>query len=136
MFVFDDMGYNFEPSEIGAAFGLQQLEKLDRFTQVRRHNFDHYTDFFNQRLDRFVPARQTDGVETAWLCYPVLVRPDAGSVALGGRLIGELAPRERNLSLLFQNVALFPTMTGYENLAFPLKSKLRKFTAQQIVRKG
>ena len=51
-----------------------------------------------------------------------LVRPDAGTIALGGRAIGELAPRERNLSLLFQNVALFPTMTGYENLAFPLKA--------------
>jgi len=51
-----------------------------------------------------------------------LVRPDAGTIALGGRGLAELTPRERNLSLLFQNVALFPTMTGYENLAFPLKA--------------
>jgi len=51
---------------------------LNRFTQVRRRNFDHYTAFFNERLDTFVPARQTPDVETAWLCYPVLVRPEAG----------------------------------------------------------
>jgi CDP-4-dehydro-6-deoxyglucose reductase, E1 len=77
-YIFDVLPWNFEPSEIGAAFGLQQLEKLDRFTEVRRRNFDHYTRFFNERLDTFVPARQTKGVETAWLCYPVLVRPESG----------------------------------------------------------
>jgi multiple sugar transport system ATP-binding protein len=51
-----------------------------------------------------------------------LLRPDRGTIGLGGRAIGGLAPRERRLSLLFQNVALFPTMTAYGNLAFPLKA--------------
>ena len=42
VFVFDDMGYNFEPSEIMAAYGLVQLDKLDDFnatppTDLRRH---------------------------------------------------------------------------------------------------
>ena len=77
-YIFDVMPWNFEPSEVGAAFGLQQLEKLEGFTEVRRRNFDYYTEYFDQRLDTFVPARQADGLETAWLCYPVLVRPDAG----------------------------------------------------------
>ena len=51
-----------------------------------------------------------------------LVRPDQGSIGLEGRPIDGLAPRDRRLSLLFQNVALFPTMTGWDNLAFPLKT--------------
>ncbi len=51
-----------------------------------------------------------------------LVRPDRGTIALGGRALDGLAPRDRRLSLLFQNVALFPTMTAYGNLAFPLKA--------------
>jgi ABC-type sugar transport system ATPase subunit len=51
-----------------------------------------------------------------------LVRPDAGSIALGGRRLDPLPPRERNLSLLFQNNALFPTLTAFENLAFPLRA--------------
>jgi CDP-6-deoxy-D-xylo-4-hexulose-3-dehydrase len=76
-YIFDVMPWNFEPSELGAAFGLQQLKKLDRFTQVRRRNFDYYTELFNRHLDRFTPARQAEGLETAWLCYPVLVNPDA-----------------------------------------------------------
>jgi multiple sugar transport system ATP-binding protein len=51
-----------------------------------------------------------------------LVRPEAGSIALDGRRLDELPPRERNLSLLFQNNALFPTLTAFENLAFPLRA--------------
>ena len=51
-----------------------------------------------------------------------LLRPDQGTIGLSGRAIGGLPPRERRLSLLFQNVALFPTMTAYDNLAFPLKA--------------
>ena len=35
IFVFDDVGYNFEPSEIGAAYGLVQLDKLDEFNGRR-----------------------------------------------------------------------------------------------------
>ena len=77
-YIFDVLPWNFEPSELGAAFGLEQLKKLDRFTQIRRHNFDYLTALFGHHSDRFVLPRQTDGVETAWLCYPVLVRPHAG----------------------------------------------------------
>lgn len=51
-----------------------------------------------------------------------LLRPDAGTISIKGRRVDGLQPRERNVSLLFQNIALFPTMTGYENLAFPLRS--------------
>jgi CDP-6-deoxy-D-xylo-4-hexulose-3-dehydrase len=76
-YIFDVMPWNFEPSELGAAFGLQQLAKLDRFTQIRRRNFDFYTEFFARHADLFIPARQAEGLETAWLCYPVLVRPEA-----------------------------------------------------------
>ncbi len=77
-YIFDVLPWNFEPSEIGAAFGLQQLAKLDRFTQIRRDHFDAYSAYFAERCDTFIPARQADGLETAWLCYPVMVRPDAG----------------------------------------------------------
>jgi CDP-4-dehydro-6-deoxyglucose reductase, E1 len=77
-YIFDVLPWNFEPSELGAAFGLAQLAKLDAFTATRQRHFASYTEFFGQHLDTFVPARQTEGVDTAWLCYPVLVRPDAG----------------------------------------------------------
>jgi len=51
-----------------------------------------------------------------------LIRPDAGQVRIKERPVTEAAPKDRNVSLLFQNIALFPTMTGFENIAFPLRT--------------
>lgn len=48
-------------------------------------------------------------------------RPSSGTVRLGGRDITKLEPRNRRVSLLFQNIALFPTLTGFANIAFPLR---------------
>lgn len=51
-----------------------------------------------------------------------LVKPDRGRVILKGRDVTGLQPKDRNLSLLFQNIALFPNLTGFENIAFPLRT--------------
>jgi CDP-6-deoxy-D-xylo-4-hexulose-3-dehydrase len=77
-FIFDELGWNFEPSELGAAFGLVQLAKLAANYARRQANTARYDDFFTGHADRFVLPRQTDGLETAWLCYPLTIRPDAG----------------------------------------------------------
>jgi CDP-6-deoxy-D-xylo-4-hexulose-3-dehydrase len=77
-FIFDVLPWNFEPSELGAAYGLAQLDKLPAFWATRQRHFAAYSEYFRARSDLFVPARQTEGVDTAWLCYPVLVQPDAG----------------------------------------------------------
>jgi len=78
MFIFDELGWNFEPSELGAAFGLQQLKKLSKNYERRQRNFTMYTDFFSGHADQFVVPRQLAELNTAWLCYPVTVRADAG----------------------------------------------------------
>ena len=77
-FIFDELGWNFEPSEIGAAFGLEQLKKLPENLARRRRNFDRYTEFFGGHTDRFVLPRPLADLETAWLGYPLVIRPDAG----------------------------------------------------------
>ena len=77
-FIFDELGWNFEPSEIGAAFGLCQLEKLPHNLQRRQENFAQYTEFFRGHEDCFVVPRQLEGLETAWLGYPVQIRPGTG----------------------------------------------------------
>ena len=45
----------------------------------------------------------------------------AGMVRIGGRVVNRLPPRDRNVAMVFQNYALYPHMTVYHNLAFPLK---------------
>jgi len=79
-FIFDEVGWNFEPSEMHAAFGLVQLSKLEQFYQARLKRFEMHTEFFNQPriFERFVPARQLEGLKTSWLSYPLMVREDAG----------------------------------------------------------
>lgn len=45
----------------------------------------------------------------------------SGDMVIGGKKVNDLAPRDRNLSMVFQNYALYPHLTVYENIAFPLR---------------
>ena len=77
-FIFDELAWNFEPSEMGAAFGLEQLKKLDENLGRRRRTFDAYTAFFEAHPDTFLRPRQTAELETAWLGYPLVITEEAG----------------------------------------------------------
>ena len=72
------MGYNFEPSEIDAAFGLVQLDRLPGFLARRKTLYARHREFFAKYPDLFARSRQLDEVDTAWLLYPVVIQPDAG----------------------------------------------------------
>jgi multiple sugar transport system ATP-binding protein len=49
-----------------------------------------------------------------------LEQPDKGRVILGGEDVGLWEPRERNVAMIFDNLALYPNKNGYENIASPL----------------
>ncbi|API58428.1 NarL family transcriptional regulator [Tardibacter chloracetimidivorans] len=76
-FLFEELGYNLEPSEIGAAFGLVQLDKLDRNIAAREHNFKRQLDFFSRYEEWFILPRQMPESRTGWLAFPLTIRPDA-----------------------------------------------------------
>ena len=78
LFIFDEVGWNFEPSELSAAFGLVQLEKLAANLAARKRNFARLTELFATRPDVFVLPRTTPDVDTAWHMFPVLIRPESG----------------------------------------------------------
>ena len=73
VFVFDDIGYNFEPSEIMAAYGLVQLEKLPEFNRRRQHNFRVLDDAMGAHEGKVLRPRTTSDVETTWMRYPFLL---------------------------------------------------------------
>ncbi|KAJ1684721.1 hypothetical protein LUZ63_019992 [Rhynchospora breviuscula] len=47
----------------------------------------------------------------------------SGDMVIGGSRMNDLAPRDRNLAMVFQNYALYPHLSVYENIAFPLRLK-------------
>jgi CDP-4-dehydro-6-deoxyglucose reductase, E1 len=78
LFIFDEVGWNFEPSELAAAFALVQLRKLPENLERRKRNFVRLYRHFATRPDVFVLPRTLDGLDTAWHMFPVLIRPESG----------------------------------------------------------
>jgi len=76
-FIFDKIGYNFMPSEIGAAFGLAQLKKLPKFRIIREKNFASLLKFFQKYEKFFILPRQDKRVRTQWLAFPLTIKKDA-----------------------------------------------------------
>ena len=76
-FVFETVGYNLEGNELGAAFGLAQLKKLNRNIQIRQKNFQIQHEFFAKHNKFFSNPIQTPNTLTGWLAYPILIKEDA-----------------------------------------------------------
>ena len=62
------------------------------------------------------------GKTTALRCIAGLEKPDAGEIYIENQLVNELEPKERNIAMVFQTYALYPHMTVFQNLAFPLEN--------------
>ncbi len=71
-YVFDDLGYNFMPSEISAAFALVQLDNLENNLRGRADNFKILADSFSQSPN-FETFRTYENVFTGWLAFPMLL---------------------------------------------------------------
>jgi multiple sugar transport system ATP-binding protein len=63
------------------------------------------------------------GKSTILRLFLGLEAPDTGKILIGGRDVTELPPADRDLAMVFQNLALFPHMNAGENLAFPLVAR-------------
>ena len=61
-----------------------------------------------------------------------LLKQDSGSVLFDGEVVDGLTPADRDVAFVFQQYSLYPTMTVYDNLAFPLRSPLRKTPEDEI----
>ncbi|MGC1183365.1 aminotransferase class I/II-fold pyridoxal phosphate-dependent enzyme [Legionella sp.] len=76
-FVFETLGYNLEPSEMGAAFGLVQLSKLHKNIAAREYAFDRHTKFFSQYQDWFILPKQLANSHTGWLAFALTIKENA-----------------------------------------------------------
>ncbi|HWC21546.1 MAG TPA: sn-glycerol-3-phosphate ABC transporter ATP-binding protein UgpC [Flexivirga sp.] len=59
----------------------------------------------------------------------------SGEMEIDGKRVNDLAPRDRNLAMVFQNYALYPHLTVFENIAFPLRLQKGKHSNEEIEKK-
>lgn len=76
-YIFSDLGYNFLPSEISAAFALEQLKKLKKNINTRVKNFDRIFKFIKQYDRYFDLPTQIPGIKTGWLAYPIIIKKNS-----------------------------------------------------------
>ena len=75
-YIFQDLGYNFLPSEISAAFALEQLKKLPNNIKIRIKHFEKLKKFFRNYPGLFSLPQQLKGLKTPWLAYPIIIKND------------------------------------------------------------
>ncbi len=73
-FVFESLGYNFEPSEISAAFANIQLKKLNKNLSIRVKNFKQHLKFFREQDRYFETPIEIKSARTGWLAFPIIVK--------------------------------------------------------------
>jgi CDP-6-deoxy-D-xylo-4-hexulose-3-dehydrase len=76
-FVFEEPGYNIEPSELGAAFGLVQLDNLAKNIDDRTANYGRMREFFSQYEEFFILPKQLPDSRTGWLAFATTLRDTA-----------------------------------------------------------
>ena len=76
-YIFSELGFNFLPSEISAAFALEQLKKLKKNIKSRIENFDRIYSFFKKKSKHFELPTQTSGMKTGWLAYPIIIKKNS-----------------------------------------------------------
>ncbi len=76
-FVFETIGYNLEGNEVGASFGMAQLNKLEDNIKTRQINFKRQCNFFEKYSQYFHNPIEENGINTAWLAFPILIKESA-----------------------------------------------------------
>jgi len=76
-YTYSHVGYNLKLTDMQAAVGVAQLEKLDGFVEARRRNFRALHEGLAGLEEFFVLPEATTGAEPSWFGFPLAVRPDA-----------------------------------------------------------
>jgi len=72
------------------------------------------------------------GKTTTLRCIAGLEKPNAGTIKIAGQNVNDWGPAERDVAIVFQYYSLYPHYTVRQNLEFPLKSKIRSHSAEEI----
>ncbi|UCB56946.1 MAG: lipopolysaccharide biosynthesis protein RfbH [Candidatus Omnitrophota bacterium] len=74
-YVYSNLGYNFKITEMQAAIGVAQFEKLNQFIESRRNNFNYYYEHLKPFQDKIVLPRWEKKANPSWFGFPITVKP-------------------------------------------------------------
>ena len=77
-YVYSHIGYNLKVTDMQAAIGCAQLQKLDQFIDRRKENFQKLTQILKPYEDRLILPRATENSDPSWFGYVVTVKDQAG----------------------------------------------------------
>ncbi len=129
-FVFETIGYNLEGSEIGAAFGLEQLKDLENNIATRRKNYQTQTNFFKKYEEFFTLPQETENVKTGWLAFPVIIKESAPFARRDFQIFLE----KRNVQTRVVFTGNITRQPGFKNLEMRKSASLAN--ADNIMRGG
>jgi len=77
-YIYSRLGFNLKITDMQAALGLAQLEKLDEFIKIRRHNFDLLKQGLLKHSNKLILPEATPNSEPSWFGFLITVKKDAG----------------------------------------------------------
>ena len=77
-YTYSRLGYNLKITDMQAALGLAQLDKLDEFVKIRRHNFDRLKAGLSDLTNKLILPEPTPNSNPSWFGFLITLRPDAG----------------------------------------------------------
>jgi CDP-6-deoxy-D-xylo-4-hexulose-3-dehydrase len=75
-YTYSHIGYNLKCTDFQAAIGLAQLEKLDKFNEIRRHNWKRLRDGCQDLEEHFILPEPTPGSDPAWFGFALTIRKE------------------------------------------------------------
>ena len=76
-YVYDEIGYNLKPTDLQAAMGLVQLERLPEIIEKRKHNHKRLCEIFSKHEECFVIPKKTEHSDPSWFAFAVTIRDQA-----------------------------------------------------------
>lgn len=122
-YVFEEIGYNLKPTEMQAAMGLAQLDKLEEMHARRKHNFKRLYDIFSEYPDYFYLPTMHEKADTSWFGYLVTLKDNVPFTK--SQLVDRMEEAKIQTRSYFTGNALFHP--AYEDLATEYENPKEQF---------
>jgi CDP-6-deoxy-D-xylo-4-hexulose-3-dehydrase len=150
-YTYSHLGYNLKITDMQAAVGLAQLDRLDDFITARQRNFDGLTELLKPLEDVLILPQATPNSQPSWFGFPITIRPEARidrealvqflnerkigtRLLFGGNLLRQPYMKDRNVRVVgdLKNADLVTTNTFWLGVYPGLEESHLTYAAEQL----